>query len=224
MSNFPPPPPGGQQDPYGQQPPSYGQQPPSYGQPPAYGQQPYGQQPYGQQPYGQQPYGQQPGFAGGDPGLDYPWYGIGFGAAVKRVFQKYARFDGRASRGEYWWWSLAVFLIMIVFYVPLIIGAVNDVPALVAIAAILLGIFMLACIVPNIALSVRRLHDGGFSGWMLLCGFIPFVGGIVILILMLMPPKPEGARFDLGGGQFGGQPYGGPYGGQQYGGYDGGKY
>ena len=40
---------------------------------------------------------------GAEPPLEWPWYGIGFVAAVKRFFKKYATFNGRASRGEYWW-------------------------------------------------------------------------------------------------------------------------
>ena len=98
------------QDPYGQQ---SAQQP--------YGQQGYGQQSYGQQGYGQNPYGQGyavPAYgsqATGDPGtLDLPYYGIGFIPAIKRAFSKYARFDGRASRGEYWWWVLFLAIVGIV--------------------------------------------------------------------------------------------------------------
>jgi uncharacterized membrane protein YhaH (DUF805 family) len=171
----PPPPPPGEQPPYGGQPP-YGSQPPPYGQ-----------------PYGQQPFGP----ANGDPGtLDLPWYGIGFGAAVARFFSKYARFDGRASRGEYWWSALGVGLVFLVLYVVATIAAASNSTALASILFVLVVVFSLAVAIPSIAIAVRRLHDGGFSGWFYLLGFIPIVGGIITLVLMCLPPKPEGARYD----------------------------
>ena len=48
------------------------------------------------------------------PSLDLPHYGIGFVDAVKRGFKKYATFTGRASRSEYWWWTLFTFVIYLV--------------------------------------------------------------------------------------------------------------
>ena len=60
----------------------------------------------------------------GEPALDHPWYGIGFVDAIKRGFKKYAKFEGRASRGEYWWWVLFTGVIFFVLYVAgIIIGA-----------------------------------------------------------------------------------------------------
>lgn len=176
----------------------------SYGSPPP---------PPGQPPYGQPAFGGQPSFGGpasGDPGtLDLPWYGIGFADAVKRAFQKYARFDGRASRSEYWWFALGIFAIEVVLYLPAIIGSAADIPALAVIGLLLLLVFVLAILVPSIAIGVRRLHDAGFSGWLYLLGLVPFCGGIIILVLMCMPSKPEGAKFDKvqGGGGYA-NPYG----------------
>ncbi|GAB4007469.1 DUF805 domain-containing protein [Nocardioides ultimimeridianus] len=193
---------------------SYGTPPPPPpGQPPYGGQPP--QPPYGQNPYGGQPYGQQPVAATGDPGtLDLPWYGIGFADAIKRFFAKYSRFDGRASRSEYWFATLGLILIFLVLYVPLVIGIVAKVPVLTILFGLLFVVFALGSIVPSIALAVRRLHDGGFSGWMYLLGLVPFVGGIITLVLMCMPSKPEGAQYDRssGGGYGGGPQYGGGYG------------
>ena len=54
----------------------------------------------------------------------------------------------------------------------------------------------LAIAVPSIAVTVRRLHDAGFSGWLYLVNLVPYVGGLVILVLTILPSKPEGARFD----------------------------
>ncbi|WP_144713958.1 DUF805 domain-containing protein [Curtobacterium pusillum] len=186
-----------------------------YGQQPDGGQQPYGQQPYGQQPYGQTPQYGQPAPTGpnGEPPLWAPWYGISFGNAIKRFFGKYARFDGRASRSEFWWWYLANFIVYAVLYTILGIGgavsehrtvstgyssaSVIESPSpLYVIGGILLVVWSLAILVPSIALAWRRLHDGNFAGPFFFLGFIPFVGGIILLVMYLLPSKPEGARFD----------------------------
>lgn len=148
--------------------------------------------PYGGQPYGQ-PSGGQPN---GDPGtLDLPWYGIGFTDAVRRFFQKYARFDGRASRSEYWWSALGLFAIELVLYVPLVIGAATKTTALAILAGVLFVVFALAIIVPSIAIAVRRLHDAGFSGWLYLLSLIPCIS-LVVLVLLCLPSKPEGVKYD----------------------------
>lgn len=180
----------------------------------------YNQPPYGSPPppgggYGGQPYGNQPGPAPqGDPGtLDLPYYGIGFVDAVKRAFQKYARFDGRASRSEFWWFTLAYLLVVLVCYVPLLIGAAAESTAIVLIFGLVLLAVALGSIVPSIAVSVRRLHDVNMSGWLYLIALIP-CGSIVLIVFYCLAPKPEGARFDrpgAGGGGYGHNPNN-PYG------------
>lgn len=188
---------------------SYGSPPPPPGNQPPYGGNPYGQQP----PYGGggAPFG---GPASGDPGtLDLPYYGIGFVPAVQRAFKKYARFDGRASRSEFWFFYLGLIVLEIVLYIPIAIGIAADIPVLTLLFGIVLLVAVLAAIVPMIAVGVRRLHDANFTGWLYLITLIP-CGGIVLLVLFCMPSKPEGARYDrAGGGQnFGGGGYGNPYG------------
>ncbi len=58
-------------------------------------------------------------------------------------------------------------------------------------------IVMLALIVPTLAISWRRLHDANLAGPFWFLSFIPGVGGLIVLALMLMPSKPEGRRFDV---------------------------
>jgi len=186
---------------------SYGSPPPPPGNQPPYGGNPYGQQP----PYGGgAPFG---GPTSGDPGtLDLPYYGIGFVAAVQRAFKKYARFDGRASKSEFWWFQLGYLLLVFVAYIPAIIGIAADVPALALIGVVLVIALLLASIVPAIAVSARRLHDANLSGWLYLISLIP-CGSIVLIVLWCLPSKPEGARYDrVGGGQNFGGGYGNPYG------------
>lgn len=72
-----------------------------------------------------------------------------FTDSIKTCFEKYATFNGRASRSEYWWFWLVVFIINYIPFIGWIAG--------------------LACIIPCIAAGVRRLHDTGHSGWWLLC-------------------------------------------------------
>jgi len=204
----------------------HGNQPGSYGQPPyaqqQYGQQqPYGQPQYAQQPYAQQqPYGYAPGGYGGvypagpsDPStpLGQPYYGIAFVPAVKRFWTKYATFSGRASRSEFWWMAVFSGIIIVIGYALIIIGAIvggasgSGGGTAVGVLFTVLGSVIvygygLAALVPNLALTVRRLHDGNFDWWWLLIGIFGNVvfglGGILLLVLTCMPSKPEGQRFD----------------------------
>ncbi|WP_417218423.1 DUF805 domain-containing protein [Arthrobacter sp.] len=144
----------------------------------------------------------------GEVPLDQPLYGASFGQAVKRFFTKYATFSGRASRSEYWWWMLCNALVVIVLYGAFIALMVTGIdpdtgePDSLAFGVPLglLGLYWLAIIIPTIALAVRRLHDGNFSGLLYLLILVPGIGSLVILVLMLMPTVPDGARFDADGG------------------------
>lgn len=143
---------------------------------------------------------------GGEPPLWAPYYGAPLPAAVKRFFKKYATFSGRASRSEYWWWALVSGIVSIVLNVIMVAGGSagaklgpngTSVPgAGMIVGLILAGIWVLAVLIPSLALMVRRLHDANFSGWMYLLVLIPFAGPFIILVFTLMGPKPEGQRFD----------------------------
>jgi uncharacterized membrane protein YhaH (DUF805 family) len=136
-----------------------------------------------------------------------PYYGAPIGEAAKRFFKKYATFTGRASRSEYWWWTLISGVVSIVLNIIMSVagaaGATVDangatVPGPGAVVGIiLLVVWGLAVIVPSLALVVRRLHDVNFSGWVILIGLVPFIGGLALLVFMLLPSKPEGQRFDV---------------------------
>ncbi|HEX4007774.1 MAG TPA: DUF805 domain-containing protein [Acidobacteriaceae bacterium] len=104
----------------------------------------------------------------------------------RMVWQKYAQFDGRSRRKEYWMFAL----------VNLIIGVALSFCFLAArgsILAIAFGIvcflYGLAALIPSLAVSVRRLHDIGRSGWWLLIDFIPF-GCFVLLIFFVLDGTP----------------------------------
>jgi uncharacterized membrane protein YhaH (DUF805 family) len=128
-----------------------------------------------------------------------PYYGAPFTAAVKRFFKKYATFSGRASRSEYWWWMLVSTLVT--FGLTALSGVLTAEAGAEPgtgniIFVFLLLIWALGTIVPSIALTVRRLHDSNKSGWLYLLGLIPFVGGIILLILTVLPADPAGRQYD----------------------------
>ena len=137
--------------------------------------------------------------------LSQPLYGANIGQAVSRFFRKYATFSGRASRGEFWWVWVALVLVNLVLVIvfaftmsatgtPNEMGGLNPSGAGIAVLVVW-GIIELAIIVPTIALSVRRLHDANFAGWWYLL-HLTSVGGMVVLVLNLLPSNPTGARFD----------------------------
>jgi uncharacterized membrane protein YhaH (DUF805 family) len=112
------------------------------------------------------------------------------------VWRKYAEFDGRSRRTEYWMFTLINFLIVLALFalggagiaISQDSGGVLFIP---------LGIYILAVIIPGITVSVRRLHDTGKSGWLLLLfgvlGIIPIVGfisGIVQLVFLCTDSDP----------------------------------
>ena len=100
------------------------------------------------------------------------------------VFERYALFEGRAGRAEYWWFFLANFLIGLVIQV---LAGVSD--ALV----ILSLIYSLALLIPGLAVAVRRLHDTNKSGWWILIALVPLVG-IIVLIVFLATDGDPGAN------------------------------
>lgn len=137
------------------------------------------------------------------PPLDLPHYGIGFVDAVKRGFKKYATFTGRASRSEYWWWTLFTFVIYLVLgLVTFAVGMATSrdggrTPGLLAMPLLILfTVFFLGILLPTLAVTVRRLHDGGYSGLVALLFLLPYLGGLIIMIFALLPSSPAGAKYD----------------------------
>ena len=110
------------------------------------------------------------------------------------VLQRYAKFDGRASRAEYWWFYLGNFIVLFV------LAALGRASSLFV---VLYVVYALALIVPTLAVAVRRLHDTGKSGWWLLIGLIPLAGFIILIVFLATagnpgmnqygPPPPPGA-------------------------------
>lgn len=102
-----------------------------------------------------------------------------FGESIRTCFSKYAAFNGRASRSEFWWWFLFTFLASAAF------GIVSQTLA---------GLFSLGVLLPSLAVGARRLHDTDRSGWFLLLWFVPIVGWIVLIFFAVQEAK-EPNRF-----------------------------
>ena len=97
-----------------------------------------------------------------------------FTESIKTCLSKFADFNGRASRSEYWWYVLFIILT----------GAV-----LSAINRNLAALFYLVTLLPSIAAAARRLHDTNRSGWLQLIGLIPLIGWIIMIFLLIQGPK-----------------------------------
>jgi uncharacterized membrane protein YhaH (DUF805 family) len=139
-----------------------------------------------------------------------PLYGATFQDAVRRFWKKYSVFSGRASRSEYWWWALVSIVVSIVLQILIASGTagatatasgtVTSAPGPgLFIGGILAVVWGLATIVPSLALVARRLHDVNLSGWLMLVALVPFLGGLALLVMTILPPNPAGQRFDQPG-------------------------
>jgi len=95
------------------------------------------------------------------------------------VLKKYARFNGRARRKEYWYFFLFNIIASIILAVVDVgTGSFNEEVGL----GFLSGIYTLAVLIPGIAVLIRRLHDTNRSGWWFLIALIPIIGPIVLLV------------------------------------------
>lgn len=108
-----------------------------------------------------------------DNNVDYNWY--------FHVWKNYGKFEGRASRKEYWNFVLFNFLI------TLILTLIS--------AGVLSVIYMILVIIPSVAVAVRRLHDVGKSGWMLLASLVPIIGTIYLLYLLCIEGNGAGDEY-----------------------------
>lgn len=95
--------------------------------------------------------------------------------AVRTCLTKYAHFNGRAARPEFWWFMLAQFVVIVI---------------LDMVSRPLGGVFSLAMLVPSLAVGSRRLHDIGKTGWLQLLALIPIVGWAILIYWDAQPGDP----------------------------------
>ena len=103
------------------------------------------------------------------------------------ALKKYAVFSGRSRRKEYWYFVLFNIIVAIVLAgIDAVLGTFS--PS--ANIGLLSGIYCLAILIPSLAVTVRRLHDIGRSGWWIFINLIPLIGGIVLLVFALSEGTP----------------------------------
>lgn len=99
------------------------------------------------------------------------------------ALKKYAVFSGRSQRSEYWFFTLFYLIFALVTgFIDGLIGTYDAQSGL----GVLSAVYMLAMIIPSLAVLARRLHDTGRSAWWILIGIIPLIGGIVLLVFAVM--------------------------------------
>ncbi len=112
-------------------------------------------------------------------------------------FRRYFDFSGRSGRAEFWNFMLFTLLVYAVVggitMSVFINNAGHDMNGAAASTSLIgvagfavLGVFWLLTLIPTIAVQVRRLHDQDKSGWFMLLTFVPYVGGLILLILMML--------------------------------------
>lgn len=109
--------------------------------------------------------------------------------AVKTSLSKYATFQGRASRSEYWWFTL---------FAVLVYAAAIALDVAIRISEdfnVLTFLVILTLAVPTISAMVRRLHDTGRSGWWYFISYIPLIGAIWLLVLLILDGEPTDNQY-----------------------------
>jgi uncharacterized membrane protein YhaH (DUF805 family) len=126
---------------------------------------------------------------GGGPAAYLQGAPVGFGGAVKGALGNILTLRGRASRSAFWWFAL----LYVIAY--LIVGGIYDASRVAgAVLYIVVGIPMLLA---GISVAVRRLHDSDRTGWWWWIGFVPVVGGIILLVFYVLRGTPGPNRYSV---------------------------
>ena len=142
---------------------------------------------------------------GGSIPLGMPYYGASLPTAFSRFWKKYATFSGRASRSEYWWVQLVLAVVYTALGIAALVAGSNGSTVVGGQSvpgpgffpfAIIMTLVGLAVIVPQLAVTWRRLHDGNFGGGFFFLSLIPSIGSLIVTVLTILPSKSVGARFD----------------------------
>lgn len=112
------------------------------------------------------------------------------------LYEKYADFSGKACRCEYWFfWTVYTFFLL---GIPLIAFIITDLYQIKLYSLLILWIIaVVGLTIPFFAVSVRRLHDSGLSGWHFFWRFIPFIGSIITIVLMLRKSCDEQIKIKM---------------------------
>lgn len=124
-------------------------------------------------------------------------YQVSFGAAISRAFSQYSCFTGRASRSEFWWWTLFVMLISMAFGVVqgIFLGLDGYESTLGKLFSWLQWVWDIAILLPSWGLVFRRLHDTGRSGWNCLWMLLPIIGWIILIVFYCQPSEMQDNQY-----------------------------
>jgi len=115
---------------------------------------------------------------------------MGFFTAIGHCFGHYFDFQGRARRSEYWFWGIFVALVTVIaVFASSALSTPKGDPTLPGLIGLGLILFYIVALIPSLAVTVRRLHDTGRTGWWYLISFVPF-GGFVLLVFTLLDSEP----------------------------------
>lgn len=108
-----------------------------------------------------------------------------------KVLHQYSDFTGRARRKEYWMYQLLVGLLMLGLLV--VFGGLAALTRSQTLGYLMIGVIAiigLGLMIPTLAVTTRRLHDTGRSGWWQLISLVPYVGGFVVLVFCILEGNP----------------------------------
>tara|TARA_B100000953_G_scaffold211330_1_gene174505 strand:- start:1134 stop:1559 length:426 start_codon:yes stop_codon:yes gene_type:complete len=113
--------------------------------------------------------------------------------------KRYADFQGRSRRKEFWMFMLLIVIVYLAVFTFIVAdeevsggAGLEGFTGLLGVAVALLGIGIL---IPSLAVQVRRFHDQDHSGWFVLLSFIPYIGGLIVLVFMCLPGTRGPNRF-----------------------------
>jgi len=110
-----------------------------------------------------------------------------FSEAVQTCLSKYAIWEGRAGRAEFWWFNLLGGLITLGGVIAKVFSPTAGI--------VIFWVCAIPLLLPSIAVGIRRLHDTGRSGWHFLWTLVPLVGSLVMLVYLTQPSDPRSNRY-----------------------------
>jgi len=105
------------------------------------------------------------------------------------AWQRATDFSGRSRRKEYWYFHLVNAVVMLFLGLFAVAFSDQNKPAMIPFG--LMFTYAFVVFVPSIAVTIRRLHDIGKSGWWYCIAFVPFIGGLILLVLTLLDSEPD---------------------------------